>query len=96
MKMKLKKGRLVKRHAKKVGLPPGTLVYVGEKKIEKVLTEIDRVLKPSGKLIFFESKKFLNWDIAKIQLFFNRLGYHTQIHPLNNMPNKCIFIAKKP
>ena len=36
MKMKLKKGRLVKSHAKKPGLPPGTLVYMGEKKIEKV------------------------------------------------------------
>jgi magnesium transporter len=36
MKMKLKKGRLIKRQAKRAGLPPGTLVYVGEKKIEKV------------------------------------------------------------
>jgi len=72
------------------------LYCIPQKKIEKVLTEIDRDLKPSGKLIFFESKKFWNWDIAKIQLVFNRLGYHTHIHPLNNMPNKCIFIAKKP
>ena len=36
MTMKLKKGRLFKRHAKKAGLPPGTLVHVGERKIEKV------------------------------------------------------------
>ena len=36
MKMKLKKHRLIKRQAKKPGSPPGTLVYVGERKIEKV------------------------------------------------------------
>ena len=72
------------------------LYCIPQRMIEKVLTEIDRVLKPSGKLIFFESKKFLNWDISNIQMVFKRLGYQTQIQPLNNMYNKCIFIAKKP
>jgi ubiquinone/menaquinone biosynthesis C-methylase UbiE len=71
------------------------LYCIPQEKIEKVLSEIDRVLKTSGKLIFFESKKFMNWDISNIQLFFKRLGYDTQIQSLNNTANKCIFIAEK-
>lgn len=34
--MKIKRPKLIKRRSKKVGAPPGTLVYVGEKKVEKV------------------------------------------------------------
>jgi magnesium transporter len=36
MKLKIKRPKLVKRHSKKAGLPPGTLVHVGEKKVESV------------------------------------------------------------
>lgn len=72
------------------------LYCISQKKINEVLSEIDRVLKPSGKLIFFESKKFINWNIAHIEKFFKNKNYVTQIYQLEKMPNKCIFIAKKP
>ncbi|MDG6218974.1 MAG: class I SAM-dependent methyltransferase [Candidatus Thermoplasmatota archaeon] len=72
------------------------LYCISQKKINEVLSEIDRVLKPSGKLIFFESKKFINWDIAHIDSFFKNKNYVTRIYQLEKMPNKCIFSAKKP
>ena len=36
MKMKIKKPKLIKSHSKTAGLPPGSLVFVGEKKTEEV------------------------------------------------------------
>ena len=36
MKVKLKRPRLIKRRTKKAGAPPGTLEYIGEKKVENV------------------------------------------------------------
>jgi magnesium transporter len=42
MKTIAKKARLLKRHSKKAGVPPGTLVHIGEKKVETVrITYID-------------------------------------------------------
>lgn len=66
------------------------------KKREWVLSEINRVLKPEGKLIFFESKKYVNWNITQLEQYFNKLNYETKIHSLNYMNNKCIFYACKP
>jgi magnesium transporter len=40
--MKIQKLRLVKKHSKKAGLPPGSLVYIGERETEKIrITLID-------------------------------------------------------
>ena len=36
MKLGIKRPKLIKRHSKKAGLPPGTLVYVCERKVESV------------------------------------------------------------
>lgn len=72
------------------------LYCIPQKEINRVLEEINRVLKPSGQLIFFESEKFLNWDITHIQTFFQKKGYHTTQYPLKNMTNKTIFTAMKP
>jgi hypothetical protein len=49
----------------------------------------------SGKLIFFESKKFLNWNIEDVNKFFKKKYYETYLIPLKEMSNKCIFIAIK-
>lgn len=66
------------------------------KDLNKVLSEIDRVLKPSGQLVFFESEKFLNWNVSKVQSFFKKLQYSTERYHLEKMKNKSIFVAKKP
>ena len=71
------------------------LYCIPAKKRERVLTEINRVLKPGGKLIFFESKKYVNWDITQVEHYFNKLNYETKIHSLDYMNNKCIFSASK-
>ena len=71
------------------------LYCISSKHLDRVLTEIDRVVKPSGQLIFFESKKFLQWNILHVKRMFEKIGYHTQIHTLNSVSNKCIFIARK-
>jgi ubiquinone/menaquinone biosynthesis C-methylase UbiE len=71
------------------------LYCIPRKKLDRVLWEIDRVLRPKGKLVFFESEKFLNWNISKVQAFFEALQYETRIYPLKKMSNKCILIAEK-
>ena len=72
------------------------LYCIPHKNLNRVLHEIDRVIKPSGKLIFFESEKFIYWNISKVKSFFENLGYTIHIQSLNVMSNKCIFTAKKP
>jgi len=71
------------------------LYCIPSKHLHQVLSEVDRVVKPSGQLIFFESKKFFQWNILQVKSFFEKIGYHTQIYTLKNMSNKCIFIARK-
>jgi len=57
MKLKIKRPRLIKRRAKKAGEPPGTLVYVGEKKVEKVrISYID-----------YDEQNFQEKEISKIE-----------------------------
>ena len=94
MKMKLKKGRLIKRQAKRAGLPPGTLVYVGEKKIEKVQIHY----------IDYDEQKFQEKQVSNIEECFpfkatptvtwinidglhdvsiiEKIGKHFDLHPL--------------
>jgi magnesium transporter len=57
MKIKTKKGKLIRRYTKKAGLPPGTLVHVGEKKTEAVrITYID-----------YDEKNFEEKQVPNIQ-----------------------------
>lgn len=71
------------------------LYCIPAKKIDTVLNEINRVLKPGGKLVFFESKKVIQWNISHVSDFYTSLGYETKILPVDNLTNKCIFSAQK-
>jgi len=84
-----------KDHSFDVVLSSQFLYCIPQKDMLTVLEEINRVLKPSGQLVFFESEKFLNWDVANIQAFFESKGYQTNRYHLENMANKSIFIALK-
>jgi ubiquinone/menaquinone biosynthesis C-methylase UbiE len=71
------------------------LYCLPEEKLNDVLEEIHRVLTESGRLVFFESMVFMNWNIMEVKDFFDEKGYSTNIIPLNYLSNKCIFIAQQ-
>jgi len=94
MKLSIKRPKLMKKHSKKAGLPPGTLLHVGEKKVEAVrITYID-----------YDEQKFDEKQISKIEECFHlkatptvtwinidglhevenieKLGRHFELHPL--------------
>ena len=94
MKMGSKKTKRVRRHVKKAGLPPGTLVYTGEKKLETVrLTIIDydehtvqeRQIARVEDCFQFKTKPTVTWinidglhDVKIIE----EIGTHYDLHPL--------------
>jgi ubiquinone/menaquinone biosynthesis C-methylase UbiE len=71
------------------------LYCISHNKLTHVLIEIDRVLNDTGKLVFFESNKFMFWDIYHLKDFFTDKGYNVKITPLDSLSNKSIFIAEK-
>jgi magnesium transporter len=86
--------KLIKKHSKKVGLPPGTMVHVGEKKIEKVaLSVIDydtekvdtRDLATVEEAFPFKDSPTITWlnitGLHEVNLL-EKLGKRYQIHPL--------------
>ena len=57
--------------------------------------EINRVLKQDGKIIFFEAKSFLNWNINSVKNYFERIGYKIVIIPSKEFKGCCILSGKK-
>jgi len=88
------KQRQIKRHSKKAGLPPGTLVHIGEKRAEKIrITLIDydernfqeRPVETIEKCFPFKETPTVTWinidglhDIETIE----KAGQHFGLHPL--------------
>ena len=72
------------------------LYCVPQRKLKFVLSEINRVLKRGGVLVFFESKRFFTWDLDQVVHFFKQKGYEDKILNLNEFQNKVIFKARKP
>lgn len=60
-----------------------------------IFQEIDRVLKKDGKIIFFESKSFMGWDINEVKRFFNNVGYNINIIPVKEFKKCCILVGQK-
>ncbi|MFX0196000.1 MAG: magnesium/cobalt transporter CorA [Candidatus Hodarchaeota archaeon] len=86
--------RFIKKRSKKVGLPPGTLVHIGEKKIDTVkITIIDydegqfqeKDVKTIEECFPFKDKPTVTWiNIAGLHQvdYIEKLGNHFNIHPL--------------
>ncbi len=72
------------------------LYCISQENLAKVLYDINRVLKPDGMLVFFESKRFFNWDLNQVIRFFGLKGYDYNICSLQNCPNKVIYVGIKP
>ena len=86
--------RFIKKRSKKVGLPPGTLVHIGEKKTEKVrITIIDydeasfeeKQIKTIEECFPFKDKTTVTWinidGIHDIKII-EKIGKHFDLHPL--------------
>jgi len=86
--------RFIKKRSKKVGLPPGTLVHIGEKKTEKVRISLidydeanfeEKEIKTVEECFPFKDKTTITWinidgvhDIKIIE----KIGKHFDLHPL--------------
>ena len=86
--------RFIKKRSKKVGLPPGTLVHIGEEKTEKVrITIIDydeasfeeKQIKTIEECFPFKDKTTVTWinidGIHDIKII-EKIGKHFDLHPL--------------
>jgi magnesium transporter len=86
--------KFIKRRAKKIGLPPGTPVFVGEKKIEKVkITIIDydekqfqeKEAKTIEESFPFKNTPTVTWinidGVHQVDIIEN-IGRHFELHPL--------------
>jgi ubiquinone/menaquinone biosynthesis C-methylase UbiE len=71
------------------------LYCIKKEKRENVFREIDRVLKKEGRIIFFESKSFFNWNIFEAKNFFEKIGYKIKIIPSTEFKTCCILYGKK-
>lgn len=65
-------------------------------KHESTYQEIDRLLKPGGMILFFESQSFLRWNIYEVQTFFERKGYTVHIIDQGRLKTGCILQGTKP
>jgi len=94
MKLKIKRPQLIKRRAKKAGEPPGTLVYVGEKKVEKVrISYIDydeqnfqeKEISNIEECFPFKATPTVTWinidGLHEVEII-EKLGTQFEVHPL--------------
>lgn len=86
--------KFMKRRSKKAGLPPGTLVHIGEKKTEKVRINLidydeghfqEREIEAVGECFPFKDKPSVTWinidGLHQVDVI-EQLGTHFDIHPL--------------
>lgn len=72
------------------------LIYCIEKqKRISIFNEINRVLKKEGKIIFFESKSFMGWDINEVKNFFEEKRYTINVTPAKKFKKCVILIGQK-
>jgi len=72
------------------------LYCIPKHQLDDTLIEIHRVLKPSGKIIFFESKGFLQWNLQHVITFYEQKNYTVKTHPVPFSNKKCLLIGTKP
>ena len=86
--------RFIKRSSKKIGLPPGTLVHVGERKIEKTRIRIidydetnlqEKEVKTIEECFPFKEEPTITWinidGLHEVEII-EKIGNHFNIHPL--------------
>ncbi|MHC4721807.1 MAG: magnesium/cobalt transporter CorA [Planctomycetota bacterium] len=86
--------RKIKEHSKKAGLPPGTLVHIGEKKIQEVRISLidyneqnfqERTIQNIEDCFPFKETPTVTWinidGLHKVETI-ERIGKHFELHPL--------------
>jgi magnesium transporter len=86
--------RLIKKRSLKVGLPPGTLIHIGEKKVEKARITImdydetdleEKEAKTIEESYPFKDKPTVTWinidGLHEVEII-EKLGSHFGLHPL--------------
>ena len=86
--------KFIKKRSKKVGLPPGTLVHIGEKRTEKVRIAIidydeaqfqEKEAKTTEECFPFKDKPTVTWinvDVIHQLDIIEKIGRHFNLHPL--------------
>jgi len=72
------------------------LYCIPQHQLDDTLTEIHRVLKPSGKIILFESKGFLQWNLQHVITFYKQKNYQIKTKSVPFTNKKCLLIGTKP
>lgn len=70
-----------------------SLHIISTEKQKQVFQEINRILKNEGKIIFFEPKQYLGWNINNVKKYYKNLGYDINIIQYKT---RVIFYAMKP
>jgi ubiquinone/menaquinone biosynthesis C-methylase UbiE len=71
------------------------LYCVPKEKLNEVLNEIDRTLKKNGKIIFFETKSFLNWNLEDVKSYFENKNYKIKVLKTTEYKKFCILYGQK-
>ena len=96
---------LVKKKSKKVGLPPGSIIHIGNKRDEKVkITIVDyneakfqeKEAKSVGECFPYKDKSTITWinidGVHKIKVI-EEIGKHFNLHPLLSILIFHFFVA---
>ena len=86
--------RLVKKRSKNIGLPPGTLIHIGDRKVENVEISLinydeaqyqEREIKKIEECFPFKDKSAVTWininGIHDVEIM-GKIGEYVDLHPL--------------
>lgn len=68
---------------------------IPKEKRDPVFKEVDRVLKKNGKIIFFESYSFMDWNINDAKSYFENRGYKIEVKQSDQFKTCCILSGIK-
>ncbi|HEC92026.1 MAG TPA: class I SAM-dependent methyltransferase [Candidatus Atribacteria bacterium] len=72
------------------------LYCIPYEKRPSIFNEIHRLLKKNGKILFFESRLYGNWNMEDIRKYFVDKGYSVKIIHKNFFKNHCMLYGEKP
>ena len=71
-----------------------SLYCINKNKQKKIYKDISRILKPGGKIIFFEPQKHRNLSLKNLKNYFENNGFNSDIISFNDTKS-CILLCNK-